>query len=63
MRVYLPSDAGGDFEAETVNGSIDVDFPTNLSRMSRRHVRGSFGSGGGSFTIETVNGSVKILPN
>ena len=63
VRVYLPSDAGGDFEANTVNGSIKVHFPTNLTRTSRRHMRGSFGNGGGSFEIETVNGSVKILPN
>ena len=36
---------------------------SNLERVSRRHMRGSFGDGGGSFEIETVNGSVKILPN
>lgn len=63
VRVYLPSDAGGEFEANTVNGSIKVDFPTNLERASRRHMRGSFGSGGGAFEIETVNGSVKLLQN
>jgi hypothetical protein len=34
-----------------------------LERSTRRHMRGSFGSGGGSFEIETVNGSVKILQN
>lgn len=63
VRVYLPSDAGGDVEADTVNGSIEVDFPMTVSRSSRRHLRGSFGSGSGSFRIETVNGSVKLLPN
>jgi DUF4097 and DUF4098 domain-containing protein YvlB len=63
VRVYLPADAGGDLDAETVNGAIEVDFPMNLTRTSRRHIRGSFGSGTGSFEISTVNGSVTVLPN
>ena len=63
VRVYLPADAGGDLDAETMNGSIEVDFPMNLTRTSRRHIRGTFGSGGSSFEISTVNGSVTVLPN
>jgi DUF4097 and DUF4098 domain-containing protein YvlB len=46
-----------------MNGSIDVDFPMNLTRTSRRHVQGSFGSGSSRFEISTVNGSVSILSN
>jgi DUF4097 and DUF4098 domain-containing protein YvlB len=46
-----------------MNGSIDVDFPMNLTRTSRRHVRGSFGSGSSDFAVSTVNGSVTILAN
>jgi DUF4097 and DUF4098 domain-containing protein YvlB len=61
--VYLPADAGGDIEAETVNGSIEVDFPMNLTRTTRHHVRGSFGSGSSSFEVSTVNGSVTVQPN
>jgi DUF4097 and DUF4098 domain-containing protein YvlB len=61
VRVYLPSDAGGAIDAETVNGAIDVDFPVTLTRMSRRHMKGTFGAGASSFEIETVNGSVKLL--
>jgi DUF4097 and DUF4098 domain-containing protein YvlB len=63
VRVYLPADAGGELDAETMNGSIEVEFPMNLTRTSRRHVRGSFGSGSSSFAVSTVNGSVTILPN
>ncbi len=63
VRVYLPADAGGDLDAETVNGAIEVNFPLNLTRTSRRHIRGSFGTGSGSFEISTVNGSVTVLPN
>jgi DUF4097 and DUF4098 domain-containing protein YvlB len=63
VRIYLPSDAGGELDAETVNGSIDVDFPVTVTRTSRRHLRGSFGSGTSSFEVSTVNGSVKVLAN
>jgi hypothetical protein len=63
VRVYLPANAGGSIEADTTNGSIDVDFPLNLTRTSRRHIRGSFGSGSSSFQISTVNGSVTVLSN
>ena len=64
VRIYLPAGAGGELDAQTVNGSITTDFPTTVTRVSRRHLKGSFGSGGGaSYEIETVNGSVKILEN
>ena len=63
VSVYLPSDAGGQFEAKTTNGSIRIDFPTELSRETRRHKRGTFGSGSSTFAFKTTNGSVKILQN
>jgi DUF4097 and DUF4098 domain-containing protein YvlB len=63
VRIYLPSDAGGAIDAETVNGSIDVNFPVALTRTSRRHMRGTFGSGASTFEVSTVNGSVKFLTN
>jgi len=58
-----PRGRRGELDVETMNGSIEVDFPMNLTRTSRRHLRGSFGSGSGSFAVSTVNGSVSILPN
>ena len=65
VRIYLPSDAGGELEAETVNGGIAIDFPTELTRTARRHKEGYFGESGkddgASFEIETVNGSIKLL--
>ena len=64
VRIYLPADAGGELDAQTVNGSIETDFPTTVTKVSRRSMKGSFGSGSGaSWEIETVNGSVKILEN
>jgi len=64
VRIYLPAGAGGELDAQTVNGSITTDFPITVTRMSRRHLKGSFGGGGGAtYEIETVNGSVKILEN
>jgi DUF4097 and DUF4098 domain-containing protein YvlB len=63
VRIYLPSGAGGEIDADTVNGSIDVNFPVTLTRSSRRHLRGTFGSGASAFEVSTVNGSVKFLTN
>ena len=44
VRIYLPAGAGGELDAQTVNGSITTDFPTTVTRVSRRHLKGSFGS-------------------
>ncbi len=63
VTLYLPAEAGGELEVETVNGSISSDFPATVERMSKRHLKGTFGGGGGFFEINTVNGSVKIRKN
>lgn len=62
VTIYLPDGTGGELDAETVNGSITTDFPATIEKVSKRHLRGSFGGGGGGYLeINTVNGSVKIL--
>jgi Toastrack DUF4097 len=63
VQISLPANTGGELDAETVNGSIETEIPITLVGSSRRHVRGTFGSGSGSFKVSTVNGSVKILSN
>jgi len=61
VKVFLPRGAGGEIDAQTVNGSITTDFPATVERLSRHHLRGTFGGGGGlNLEIETVNGSVTI---
>lgn len=63
VRLYLPSDAGGQLNAQTSNGRVSVDFPTSGGSTNRRRFEGSFGSGSGDYRIKTVNGSVKIAEN
>ena len=62
VRIELPRDANGGFEARTVNGRIRSDFdelePTG--RWGSRKLSGRLGTGGGSFEIKTINGSVRI---
>jgi DUF4097 and DUF4098 domain-containing protein YvlB len=60
VTLDLPPGAGGELDAKTVNGSITTDFPATVERLSRRHLRGTFGGGGAYFKISTVNGSVRI---
>ena len=62
VTLYLPPNAGGEFEATTVNGSINTDFPLEVSgKILNRHLRGRIGEGRGRVNVRTVNGSVKLL--
>ena len=63
VRLYLPSDAGGELSARTSNGRVSVDFPTSERTSNRRRFEGSFGNGSGLYRIRTVNGSVRIMEN
>ena len=62
VRIELPRDANGEFEARTVNGRIRSDFDElePAGRWGRRKLSGQLVTGGGSFEIKTVNGSVRI---
>jgi hypothetical protein len=62
ITVELPADANVEFDAETVNGSIETDFTlASQGRRTRRHLAGTIGSGGRRLELETVNGSISIL--
>jgi Putative adhesin len=66
ITVTLPSSMAAEVKAETVNGTIDTDFPLELSgglklaggRM--RRLSGTIGGGGRSLEMETVNGSIHL---
>lgn len=60
VRLTLPSDAGAEVEARTVNGSVSCDFDLAGPSKTRRKLEGRIGAGGGRFDLATVNGSVTI---
>ena len=66
LKIWMPRDARGAFEAKTVNGSIRTDLPLEI-RKGRfgRHpsISDSIGEGGPEFALSTVNGSISILAN
>jgi hypothetical protein len=61
ITLNLPEDAGADVKAETVNGSIDTDFPLTVKgKFSSRRLSGTIGGGGRTLTLATVNGSIRL---
>jgi opacity protein-like surface antigen len=61
IAVELPATANADLRAATVNGDIHSDFPLHGStRISRRSLSGTIGSGGRRLALDTVNGSIRI---
>jgi hypothetical protein len=61
VRLTLPSDAGAEIDARTVNGSIHCDFDLSEGGPSGRHrLSGTIGKGGARFQLRTVNGSVHV---
>ena len=64
LQVLLPSEVSGSFRADTVNGSIDTDFPLKLEQSKGRRskrIRAQLGESGAMFSFRTVNGSIEIL--
>ncbi len=61
IAVELPAAANAELRAATVNGDINTDFPLHgETRLSRRRLSGTIGSGGRPLTLDTVNGSIRI---
>jgi DUF4097 and DUF4098 domain-containing protein YvlB len=62
LRLISDQEINGLLEAETVNGSISLDFPITLQSLekSKHHLRGQVGRGGPQISLETVNGSIRL---
>ncbi len=64
VHVYLPASVAGRFHAGSVNGSIEADFPLQVTKARfgpSRSLDGELGNGGDtSFSFKTVNGSIDI---
>jgi hypothetical protein len=62
ITLTLPSVFDADLRADTLNGSIQSDFPITMTgTVTPRRLRGTVGAGGHSLTLSTVNGSIKLL--
>jgi putative adhesin len=61
LTLLLPEGTGGRLEAQTVNGSVENDFPLqSTDRSSRHRLTGRLGEGNGSIEMTTVNGSIHV---
>lgn len=60
IEVRLPEGADVDLDASTMNGSIDSDFPMEISGWIRNRARGRIGDGGRGLDVSTMNGSIRI---
>lgn len=61
IRVTLPSDFNGQFEASTGNGELRSDFEIQIrGRLDPQHMRGVIGSGGRLIRMQTGNGRIEI---
>ena len=61
IAVELPAGANADLQAATVNGDISTDFPlTGPTRITKRSLSGTIGSGGRRLALDTVNGSIRV---
>lgn len=66
LQVSLPEDVSGTFAADTMHGSIKIEFPLKVNRpkyCGEKTINAQLGSGGSSYPFSTVNGSIKILEN
>jgi len=60
VTLYLPPALSADVEIETGSGGIDSDFPIQMNRWERNHVRGRIGEGAGRIRVETGSGGVRL---
>ncbi len=66
ITLRVPSDFAAEITGETLNGSIESDFPITIrGRFGRRRLSATIGGGGGGrgLHVETVNGSIRLLRN
>lgn len=61
VAVALPGNANADVHGSTVNGSVQSDFPLQVSgKFVGRNINGRLGNGGPELKLSTVNGSITL---
>ncbi|MEP6779851.1 MAG: DUF4097 family beta strand repeat-containing protein, partial [Gemmatimonadaceae bacterium] len=61
VTLTLPPNFAALLRAETGSGTVQSEFPVQLTSKSRDQMIGRIGSGGGRLTIDTGSGSVRLI--
>jgi DUF4097 and DUF4098 domain-containing protein YvlB len=60
VKLVLPDGYNAHFEARTVNGGMNFDFPVTVVGKIERNINTNLGNGGAPIRVETTNGSVSL---
>jgi hypothetical protein len=60
VRLTVPDGYNADFEASTVHGGMDFDFPITIRGRINRRITTRLGDGGALISLETTNGGVAV---
>jgi lia operon protein LiaG len=63
VTISLPSITDTEIDIETGSGGIDTDFPIEVRRVERNHLRGKVGDGSGRIHIQSGSGTVHLRKN
>ena len=63
VTISLPAIADAQVDIETGSGGIDTDFPIEVRRVERNHLRGTVGDGSGRIRISSGSGTVTLRKN
>jgi lia operon protein LiaG len=61
VTLRMPAATSATVDIETGSGGIDSDFDVKVSRVERRALRGTIGTGKGRIKIESGSGAVRLL--
>jgi len=60
VTLTLPPSFGAAVDLESGSGGIDLEFPVEVRRIERDHVRGTIGDGSGRLKIDTGSGRITV---
>jgi hypothetical protein len=60
ITLMLPANLDAELDIETSSGGIDSDFPVQVNRVERNHLRGIIGKGTGRIRVDTGSGGVRL---
>ena len=61
VTLRMPATTNASVDIETGSGGIDTDFEVKMSRIERRALRGTIGSGKARIRIESGSGNVRLM--